>query len=119
MAARAAHPASKLRVLLRYRLAMVVYLSAIWTMRRAFGQIADGEPFDRVLPTLLSRLGSALSGRAIVSILVGPLLLRALVGSRHAAFAAQLRPILRSRTDTEIRQSSEPPCPAWWPAPRQ
>lgn len=88
MAARAPSPANELRFLLPYRLAMLFYLSAIWTTRRAFGQIADGVPFDRVLPKLLSRLGFALAGGALVSVFVSPWLLRLFDGFRRGSFAA-------------------------------
>lgn len=77
-----------LKFWLSYRLSMVFYLSAIWTMRRAFGRIANGEVFDRVLPTSLSRLGLALTGGATASVFVTPWLLRFLGGFRHGAFAA-------------------------------
>jgi len=88
MAARAPSSDSALRFLLPYRLAMLFYLSAIWTMRRAFGQIGDGEPFDSVLPNLLLRLGLALSGGAVVSVFLSPLLLRLSDGFRRGSFAA-------------------------------
>lgn len=73
---------------LSYRLPMLFYLSAIWTMYRAFARIAAGELFDSVLPTSLSRLGFALAGGAIGSVFVGPWLGRMLGGFRHGAFAA-------------------------------
>ena len=88
MAARAPKPGDELRFLLPYRLGMLFYLSAIWTMRRAFGQIADGELFDRVLPTLLSRLGLALAGGAVVSIFAAPWLSRFLDEFRSGSLFA-------------------------------
>jgi len=77
-----------LRFWLSYRLSMPFYLSAIWTMHRAFAQIADGELFDRVLPVSLSRLGFALAGGAIASVFLSPWLMRILGGFRRGAFAA-------------------------------
>lgn len=85
--ARAANPGPELRFLLSYRLPMLFYLLAIWTMYRAFGRIAVGQPFDRVFPPLLSRLGMALAGGAIVSVFVSPWLFR-IFGFRHGSFAA-------------------------------
>jgi len=77
-----------LRFWLSYRLSMPFYLSAIWTMHRAFTRIADGELFDRVLPVSLSRLGFALAGGAIASVFLSPWLMRILGGFRRGAFAA-------------------------------
>jgi len=87
MASRAGHLDVALRTLLPYRLSIVFYVSAIWTMRRAFGRLADGEMFDRVLPSLLTRVGVALAGGAVVGVLVSPLLQRALDGSHRGSFA--------------------------------
>lgn len=88
MVARADDPDGGLKFWLSYRLPMLFYLSAIWTMRRAFGRIADGELFDRVLPASLSRLGLALAGGAVASVFATPWLLRFLGGFRQGAFAA-------------------------------
>lgn len=88
MVARADDPNVGLKFCLSYRLPMLFYLSAIWTMRRAFSRIANGELFDRVLPTSLSRLGQALAGGAVASVFVTPWLLRFLGGFRQGAFAA-------------------------------
>ncbi len=77
-----------LRFWLSYRLSMPFYLWAIWTMHRAFAQIADGELFDRVLPVSLSRLGFALAGGAIASVFLSPWLMRIVGGFRRGAFAA-------------------------------
>jgi len=77
-----------LRFWLSYRLSMPFYLSAIWTMHRAFARIADGELFNRVLPVSLSRLGFALAGGAIASVFLSPWLMRILGGFRRGAFAA-------------------------------
>ncbi len=77
-----------LRFWLSYRLSMPFYLSAIWTMHRAFTRIAGGELFDRVLPVSLSRLGFALAGGAIASVFLSPWLMRFLGGFRCGAFAA-------------------------------
>lgn len=73
---------------LSYRLSMPFYLSAIWTMHRAFARIGNGELFDRVLPVSLSRLGFALAGGAIASVFLSPWLMRILGGFRRGAFAA-------------------------------
>ena len=71
-----------------YRLPMAFYLSAIWTMHRAFARFAAGELFDQVLPPSLTRLGLALAGGAATSVLITPICLRLIGGPRHGAFAA-------------------------------
>lgn len=81
-------PGAGLRFTLPYRLPMLFYLAAIWTMRRAFAQLARGILFDRILPTLLSRVGMALAAGATASVFVTPWLLRLLDGPRRGAFAA-------------------------------
>lgn len=73
---------------LSYRLSMIFYLSAIWTMHRAFARIAGGELFDLVLPVSLSRLGFALAGGAVTSVFISPWLARVLGGFRRGAFAS-------------------------------
>lgn len=71
-----------------YRLPMAFYLTAIWTMHRAFAQFAAGGLFDEVLPPSLTRLGLALAGGGATSVLITPLALRIIGGPRHGAFAA-------------------------------
>lgn len=86
--ARAPNPLAELQFLIGYRFAMLFYLTAIWMIRRAFVQVADGRGFDDVLPTLLSRLGMALVGGACASVFVGPWLLLLLFHSTHRSVAA-------------------------------
>ena len=81
-------PGAALLTWAAYRLPMVFYLSAIWTMHRAFARFAAGELFDQVLPSSLTRLGMALAGGAFTSVLITPLSLRIIGGPRHGAFAA-------------------------------
>ncbi|ESQ82616.1 DUF2975 domain-containing protein [Asticcacaulis benevestitus] len=88
MIVRADDQVSALGFWLSYRLSMLFYLSAIWTMHRAFARIASGELFNQVLPVSLSRLGFALAGGAVTSVFISPWLGRVLGGFRHGAFAA-------------------------------
>ncbi|MBV8685110.1 MAG: DUF2975 domain-containing protein [Alphaproteobacteria bacterium] len=66
--------------LLVYRLPMLFYLWAIWTIRRATVSLAQGELFDLVVPRLLGRVGLALFLGALVNVFATPLLLRAAAG---------------------------------------
>lgn len=88
VAVRAGMPAALVARWLSYRLPMLFYLWAIWTMRQAFGRIADGELFDRVLPALLGRLGFALAGGAFATVLVSPLLEWAVRGFHRGPYAS-------------------------------
>lgn len=61
-----------------WNLPMVLYLAAIWFIRRALARLAAGEMFGRVVPGLLSRVGILLFagglfsefGRTLVSLLL-------------------------------------------------
>ena len=88
MASLASQPAQEWQFLLSFRVPMPFYLAAIWTIQRAFGRIASGASFDRILPALLSRVGMSLSGGAIASVFISPWLLRALSGSMRGGYAA-------------------------------
>ncbi len=59
-------------VLLNY-LPMVLYIWAIWMIRRALKAIAHGALFDDVLPTLVFRVGLALFVGALLAVVGVPL----------------------------------------------
>ena len=88
MVAATPRPATALAFQLAYRAPVPFYLFALWTMRSAFGRIADGEVFSTVLPGSLFRLGLALALGAVVTVFVSPLMLRFMGGYRHGAYAA-------------------------------
>jgi hypothetical protein len=88
MVAVAPRPAVALAFLIAFRAPAPFYLFALWTMRLAFGRIANGEVFSTVLPNSLTRLGLALALGAIATVFVSPLALRLIGGYRHGAYAA-------------------------------
>ena len=66
-----------------YYLPMFLYMWAIWMVRRALQSIANGVLFDEVVPRLLSRVGFALFGGALFTVLGQPLLYALLYGNPH------------------------------------
>ncbi|URW74542.1 DUF2975 domain-containing protein [Sphingomonas donggukensis] len=57
-----------------YYLPMCLYLWAIWMVRVALGQIAEGRLFGEVVPKLLRRVGLALFGGAVFTVFGIPLM---------------------------------------------
>lgn len=51
-----------------YYLPMALYMWAIWMVRRALRAIARGDTFDVIVPMLLSRVGLALFGGAVLTV---------------------------------------------------
>lgn len=74
--------------LLPFRLPMLFYLTGVWTIRRTFARLAEGEMFNQLLPVLLRRLGLALVGGGVASVLLTPWLWRALIGPASGAWAS-------------------------------
>ena len=70
------------------RLPIAFYLAAIWSMRMATAQLAQGATFDLLLPKLLTRVGWALALGALTSVLISPLLLRTMLGNHFGGLAA-------------------------------
>lgn len=66
-----------------YYLPMVLYMWAIWMVRRALKAIAEGALFDQVVPKLLFRVGIALFGGALFTVIGVPLMTALLYGSPH------------------------------------
>lgn len=56
-----------------YYLPMFLYMWAIWMVRRALKSIAAGELFDEIVPRLLFRVGLALFGGALFTVIGQPL----------------------------------------------
>jgi Protein of unknown function (DUF2975) len=77
-----------LAVVLLVRLPVIFYLAAIWSMRMATSQLANGVMFDLFFPKLLTRVGWALALGALTSVLIGPLLQRAMLGNHFGGLAA-------------------------------
>ncbi len=75
-------------LLLVYRLPILFYLAAVWTIRQTFAKLADGEIFSALLPKLLQKLGFALAGGGIASVFLTPWLWRALVDPLNGSWAA-------------------------------
>ncbi len=63
-----------------YYLPMFLYMWAIWMVRRALKAIAEGALFDRVVSTLLFRVGIALFGGALFTVVGVPLVTGLLYG---------------------------------------
>jgi hypothetical protein len=63
-----------------YYLPMALYIWAIWMVRQALAAVARGDMFDAVVPTLLSRVGLALFGGAVFTVVGTPLLWRLAYG---------------------------------------
>lgn len=82
------HVKRELAYLLPYRLPGLFYLAGIWTIRQAFARFAEGEMFSRLLPNLLRRLGLALAGGGVASVLLTQWLWRALLGPASGALAS-------------------------------
>lgn len=61
-------------------LPMMLYMWAIWMIRAALKAIADGALFDDVIPKLLFRIGLALFGGALFTVIGVPLASAALWG---------------------------------------
>lgn len=59
---------------------ILLYLWAIWTMRRALVAIAAGASFAAIVPRALLRVGIALFGGALLSVFAVPLLTLAVFG---------------------------------------
>lgn len=57
-----------------YYLPMVLYMWAIWMIRRSLNAIADGALFDDVLAKLMMRVGFALFGGALLTVFGLPLM---------------------------------------------
>ena len=74
--------------LLPFRLPMLFYLAGVWTIRRTFARLAEGDMFNQLLPVLLRRLGLALVGGGVASVFVTQWLWRALIGPASGAWAA-------------------------------
>jgi hypothetical protein len=73
-------PAAQPLVHLAWRLPMLFYLFALWTVRRAFTELAGGAMFAAVVPRLLARVGWALAAGGAAQVVATPWLLRALAG---------------------------------------
>lgn len=63
-----------------YYTPMFLYMWAIWMIRSACAAIARGDVFDRVLPTLLLRIGGALFAGAVLNVFVVPILFPLVTG---------------------------------------
>lgn len=66
-----------------YYLPMFLYLWAIWMIRVALAQVAEGMLFDDIVPRLLRRVGLALFGGALFTVVGVPLLTALLWGRPH------------------------------------
>lgn len=66
-----------------YYLPMFLYMWAIWMVRRALQSIADGALFDEVVPKLLFRVGLALFGGAIFTVIGQPVVYALFYGAPH------------------------------------
>ena len=64
-----------------YYLPMFLYMWAIWMVRRALQAIAAGAMFDEVVPKLLFRVGLALFGGALFTVVGQPLVHALLYGN--------------------------------------
>lgn len=74
--------------LIPFRLPMLFYLAAVWTIRRTFARLADGEMFNEVLPLLLRRLGLALAGGGFASVFLTHWLRRAFFDQQSGSLAS-------------------------------
>ena len=63
-----------------YYLPMAFYIAALWMIRSALKQMAEGALFDAVLPRLLKRVGLALFGGAVLTVVGVPALTALLTG---------------------------------------
>ncbi len=88
LALQASSSRQALGFVLLVRLPIVFYLAAIWSMRLATSQLAQGVTFDRLLPKMLTRVGWALALGAVTSVLISPLLQRAMLGNHFGGLAA-------------------------------
>lgn len=66
-------------LVIRY-MPMCIYLWAIWMVRQALWAIANGVVFGTVVPRLLFRVGAALLGGTLFSVIGAPLLTRLVYG---------------------------------------
>jgi hypothetical protein len=66
-----------------YYLPMFLYMWAIWMVRRALHSIAHGALFDEVVPKLLFRVGLALFGGALFTVVGQPLIYALFYGNPH------------------------------------
>ena len=66
-----------------YYLPMLLYMWAIWMVRRALRAIAEGGLFDDIVPKLLFRVGIALFGGAVFTVVGEPLAYALFYGSPH------------------------------------
>ncbi|MES3094624.1 DUF2975 domain-containing protein [Sphingomonas aerolata] len=64
-----------------YYLPMFLYMWAIWMIRSALKAIARGALFDKVIATLLFRVGLALFGGALFTVIGVPLMTALVTGS--------------------------------------
>ena len=80
-------PYSAIQRGLIYRFPFIFYLTAIWMMRSAFRSLANGAVFNKVVPSLLSSTGYALTTGAMMTILPVPFLLHLVIGPRASSIA--------------------------------
>ena len=88
LALQASSSEKALLAVLLIRLPIAFYLAAIWSMRMATAQLAQGATFDLLLPKLLTRVGWSLAFGALTSVLISPLLQRAMLGNHFGGLAA-------------------------------
>jgi hypothetical protein len=68
-----------------YYFPMLLYMWAIWMVRSALKQVATGALFSHVVPRLLSRVGTALFGGALFTVIGVPLVTAWAFGRPHIA----------------------------------
>lgn len=88
LALQASSSRQTLGAVLVIRLPIAFYLAAIWSMRMTTAQLAQGVTFDGLIPKLLARVGWSLALGALTSVLIGPLLQRAMLGNHFGGLAA-------------------------------
>lgn len=87
LALQASSSEQALVAVLLIRLPIAFYLAAIWSMRMATAQLAQGATFDLLLPKLLTCVGWSLALGALTSVLISPLLQRAMLGNNFGGLA--------------------------------
>jgi Protein of unknown function (DUF2975) len=81
-------PMLAVQSVLIFRLPVLFYLMAIWTMRRTFASISSGAMFSDVVPPMLNLIGIALFAGAVATVFIVPNLVRVLLREPASSIAS-------------------------------